>query len=268
LWNMVAVLDQDSRANVSVDHPCKDIGLKSRKTLRDRLSLSASQATLAAPAQLCAQLYCIRAEIARKIYLPKDLAACEDGFIKALICTDILSHEVWPERIRAAEGAAHTFEAYTSPLAILRNQKRQILGQTIVHILVDQFLPELAGSREGMAELLRRKDIEDPSWLKRLIAEHLRRTRFFWRLYPGLLGLRFLRLRQLSSVKRWLCFPAAVAGTAVSFVASLMAYVALKRGCTDYWPQAARGEHKGSPTKNVAPGNTRTPEKALGFARV
>jgi hypothetical protein len=256
LWNMLAVLDQDPRANVSVDHPCKDIGLKPRKSLRDKLSLSASQTTLAAPAQLCAQLYCIRAEIARKIYLPKDLAACEDGFIKALICTDILSHGVWPERIRAAEGAAHTFEAYTSPLATLRNQKRQILGQTIVHILVDQYLPGLPGAREGMAELLRRKDIEDPSWLKRLIAEHLRRTRFFWRLYPGLLSLRFKRLRQLPRFKRWLCFPATVAGTTVSFVASFMAYKALKHGCTDYWPQAARA------------GDTRTPEKAAGFARV
>jgi hypothetical protein len=265
---MLAVLDQDSQANVSVDRPCKDIGLKPRKSLRDRLSLSASLATLAAPSQLCAQLYCIRAEIARKIYLPKDLAACEDGFIKALICTDILSHEVWPERIRAAEGAAHTFEAYTSPLAILRNQKRQILGQTIVHILVDQYLPALPTSRENMAEILRRKDIDDPSWLKRLIAEHLRRTRFFWRLHPGLLGIRFKRLRQLSPAKRWVCFPAAVAGTAVSFVASLMAYAALKRGCTDYWPQAARGEHKGSATKNVAPGNPSAPEKAPGFARV
>jgi hypothetical protein len=268
LWNMLAVLDQDSRANVSVDHPCKDIGLKPRKSLRDRLSLSASQSTLAAPAQLCAQLYCIRAQIARKIYLPKDLAACEDGFIKTLICTDILSHEVWPERIRAAEGAAHTFEAYTSPLAILRNQKRQILGQTIVHILVDQYLPGLPAPSEGIAESLRHKDIEDPSWLKRLIGEHLRRTRFFWRLYPGLLSLRFKRLMQLSPVKRWLCFPAAAAGTAVSFVASLLAYVALKRGCTDYWPQAVRGARQDSPPENAAPGNRRTPEKAARFARV
>jgi len=265
---MLAVLDQDPRANVSVDRPCKDIGLKPRKSLRDMLWLSASQTTLTAPAQLCAQLYCIRAEMARKIYLPKDLAACEDGFIKALICTDILSHEVWPERIRAAEGAAHTFEAYTSPLAILRNQKRQILGQTIVHILVDQYLPGLPGAREDMGELLRRKDIEDPSWLKRLIAEHLRRIRFFWRLYPGLLSLRFKRLGQLSPVKRWLCFPATVAATAVSFVASFLAYSALRRGCTDYWPQAARGEHSGSVEETVAPGARRAPEKSAGFARV
>jgi len=118
-----------------------------------------------------------------------------------------------------------------------------------------------------MAELLRRKDVEDPSWLKRLIAEHLRRIRFFWRLYPGLLSLRFKRLGQLSLVKRWLCFPATVAATAVSFVASLMAYEALKRGCTDYWPQAARGARRDSLAENVEP-DRRAPEKAAGFARI
>ena len=61
-----------------------------------------SEMTRAAHGQLCAQLYCIRAEVARNIYLPKDLAACEDGFIKALVCTDFLTHEVKPERVRLA----------------------------------------------------------------------------------------------------------------------------------------------------------------------
>jgi hypothetical protein len=44
-------------------------------SFRDRLALSASQATQSAAAQLCGQHYCIRAEVARNIYLPKDLAA-------------------------------------------------------------------------------------------------------------------------------------------------------------------------------------------------
>src|SRR3954452_17511930 len=134
---MLIALEQNARASVSVDRPCKDIQFKSNKSLRERLSLATSQATLSAEAQLCGQLYCIRAEVARKIYLPKDLAACEDGFIKALVCTDSLTRPLAPERIQVAEGAAHTFEAYTSFPVILRNQRRQIMGQTIVHILVD-----------------------------------------------------------------------------------------------------------------------------------
>src|SRR4029077_14790990 len=126
-------------------------------------------------------LYCIRSEIARNIYLPRDLGACEDGFIKALVCTDFLSRPVLADRIRVAEGAEHTFEAYTSPAAIFRNQKRQMIGQTVVHILMDQYLPTLSPQeRLTMAEFLRNKDRDDPIWLKRLISSHLRQIRYWW----------------------------------------------------------------------------------------
>jgi glycosyltransferase involved in cell wall biosynthesis len=241
LWNMLLALEADGDANVTVDRPCKDISLKRRHSVTERLSLAASQLAGSAPAQLCGQLYCIRAEVARNIYLPEDLAACEDGFIKALVCTDFLAHAASPKRIRLAMGAAHTFEAYTSPGAILRNQKRQIMGQTIVHVLVDQYLRRLPGpARARMAETLKELEAADPGWLKRLISEHLRRTRFFWRLYPGLLGHRFRRLAAQRGVHRLTCLPAALAGVSVALVSSVLAHRALKRGCTDYWPRSQR----------------------------
>jgi hypothetical protein len=241
LWNMLVTLENDAEASVAVDRPCKDILFKARKSLRERLSLAASRATQAGEAQLCGQLYCIRAEVARNIYLPRDLAACEDGFIKALVCTDFLTHEVWPRRIRLAELAEHTFEAYTSPAAILKNQKRQMIGQTIVHILVDDYLKGLPlAERQRLADTLKAREAADPPWLKRLISAHLQRTRFFWRLYPGLLGDRFKRLGKLGVIKRVACFPAAAAGVCAALCSSFMASRALRAGCTDYWPRADR----------------------------
>jgi len=241
LWNMLRALEEDASASVSVDQPCKDLRFKRRKSYRERLSLSASQMTLSAKAQLCGQLYCIRSEVARNIYLPNDLAACEDGFIKTLVCTDFLTRPHADGRIRVAEQAEHTFEAYTSPAAIFKNQKRQMMGQTIVHLLVDEYLPALPISqRERLADTLREKERADPLWLKRLIAEHLRRTTFFWRLYPGLLGRRILRLANLSPLKKLACAPAVAAGLLVDLLASFMAHRALKNGCTDYWPRAQR----------------------------
>jgi glycosyltransferase involved in cell wall biosynthesis len=237
LWKMFSTLESDPQASVTTDVPCKDIQFKPRKSLRERLSLGASRATLSAPAQLCGQLYGIRAEVARNIFLPKDLAACEDGFIKALVCTDFLTHPVTPERLRVAEGAEHTFEAYTSVSAILKNQKRQIIGQTIVHLLVDDYLKSLPLSqRLDLAATLREKDLNDPMWLKRLIAAHLRRTRFFWKLYPGICGQRLKRLRGLSLGKKLRLFPAAAAGFCFSFIPAFLAHTSLKRGVTDYWP--------------------------------
>jgi hypothetical protein len=246
MWNMWMALKQNPEANIAVDRPCKDIQFKRQKTFRERLSLSASKLTSAASGQLCGQLYCMRAGVARNIFLPKDLAACEDGFIKALACTDFLKHEVWPRRIIVAEGAEHTFEAYTCAAAIFRNQKRQAIGQAIVHILVDKFLNKLPlAARRDMARTLRTFDESDPPWLKRLIGEHLCRTRWFWKLCPGLVFYRFSRLRNLRGAQRLLCLPLALAGVALAFLASFSAYRSLKSGCTDYWPKAQRAGFEG-----------------------
>jgi hypothetical protein len=201
--------------------------------------------TRSAPAQLCGQLYCIRAEIARNIYLPKDLGCCEDGFIKALVCTDFLTHQVWQWRILAVDNAEHTFEAYTSPAAIFKNQKRQMIGQTIVHILVDQYLKNLPlTQRMRLADTLRDQDQRDPDWLKRLVAGHIKQTRRFWQLYPGLLSHRFKRLASMNLFKKIACLPAAVAGSGAALISSLLAFKFLKAGSTNYWPRAERAGFK------------------------
>ncbi len=252
LWNMLRALERNPEAQIATDLPRKDISLKAHPSWSERLSLAAARMTTSAQAQLCAQLYCIRAAAARNIFLPRDLSACEDGFIKALVCTDSLTRPVQPDRICVAPDAEHVFEAYTSPAAILRNQKRQVIGQTMVHLLVDRCLRELpVEHKRGLAATLRHRENEDPAWLKRLIAEHLRRTRFFWRLYPGLSSQRFARLAALPPLARLACFPSACAGTVATLLASFLAYRALKSGCTDYWPKAARGS--GSPRVPARP---------------
>ena len=106
-----------------------------------------------AHALMTGSFYCIRADIARNIYLPKDLVACEDGLIRALACSEFLSHEVDPTRLIRVPNASHVFEAYTSPSDVIKNQKRQIIGQTIVHIIVDQYLPTLPAADRGSSPL-------------------------------------------------------------------------------------------------------------------
>ena len=241
LWNMFRDLEHDPDANITVDRPRKDISFKARKSWRERLSLSASQTTQAAPAQLCAQLYCIRSEVARNIYLPKDLSACEDGFIKVLVCTDFLSHEVWPRRIRLATNAEHTFQAYCSAAEILKNQKRQIIGQTMVHLIVDKYLKNLPpAEKQRLASTLQEKEARDPLWLKRMIADHLQCTTRFWRLYPGLLTHRFRRLATLSPAKWIASLPVALASLPITLISCAMAHSFLKSGSTRYWPEVRR----------------------------
>lgn len=237
LWNMYRTLDENSTAIVSTDTPIKDIALKSRRTLMERVSLAGSRMTQSAAAQLTGQLYCIKASIARNIYLPADLAACEDGFIKALACTYFLTHEVRAKHIVVAPKASHVFEAYVSLRDILNNQKRQMMGQTIVHLLVDRELKRLPLEQKlNLAEALRERESAEPDWLKLLIAEHMRRTRHSWQLFPNLLTSRFERLKGLRGIQRITHLPVALAGLALSLLASHRAYRALRAGYLNYWP--------------------------------
>jgi hypothetical protein len=237
LWNLLEALEANPGAGVSVDQPLKDILFRTRKTVWERISLAASKLTQAGEAQLSGQLYCIRAEVARRIFLPKDLAACEDGFIKALVCSDLLTRPTDPGRIVRPGNATHIFEPYLSIREICRNQKRQVIGQTMVHVLVDKFLAALAPAEKArLAETLRNLDATDPPWLKRLVASHLRRTRHGWQLVPGILGFRLRRLARLGGMKRIACLPAALAGVLATLVACWMARRFLAAGCTEYWP--------------------------------
>jgi glycosyltransferase involved in cell wall biosynthesis len=266
LWLMWQALETEPQASVAVDRPCKDIWFKPHPSFSDRISLAMSQLTGSAPGQLCGQLYAIRATVARNIYLPRDLAACEDGFIKAMACTDSLTRPIWSERIRFAQGAEHAFEAYISPLAILRNQKRQMIGQTIVHLLVDKYLATLPlNKRKRLADTLRQKEAADPPWLKRLIGEHLHRTPYFWKLYPGLLTERLRHWSRLRGWKRWSCAPAVGASFLVSLLASFLAWRALKTGTMNYWPKAPRRVSGAATLKPKSP-ETPAEAQALGFS--
>jgi hypothetical protein len=235
--NMHLALRENPAASISTDRPIKDIALKPRRTLTERVSLAASRMTQSAAAQLTGQLYCIRATVARKIYLPTDLAACEDGFIKALACTSFLTDQVRPDRIVVAPKASHIFEAYVSLRDILNNQKRQAIGQTIVHLLIDRDLKRLPEEQKlNLADTLRARETADPHWLKLLIAEHMRRTRHFWQLYPNLLTSRIQRFKGLRGIKRITHLPVALAGLGIALLASRRAYRALRAGYINYWP--------------------------------
>lgn len=237
LWNLCETLEDTPTAQLCVGDAVKDLALKSRPSLGDRISLATSRMTRGAAAQVTGQLYCIRAATARRIRLPRELAACEDGLIKQLVCTNFLTEKSRPARVARAWNASHIFEAYASVGAVLRNQKRQMIGQTFVHLLVDRHLPSLPeADRLDLARTVQRLDEDSPGWLGRLMQEHLRRTRWFWRLFPGLLGFRFRRLAGLSPGKRLLHLPAAIVGFGVTLMAGWLAARALRRGQSRYWP--------------------------------
>jgi glycosyltransferase involved in cell wall biosynthesis len=240
IYNLMAALERKPYIPASTGRQCKDLIFKERKTLRERLSLATSTMGGGEQGKICGQLYCLRASVARNLYLPRDLGATEDGFIKEMVCTDFLTRDSDPGRVMLVADAAHIFEAYVNPRDVLNNQKRQMIGQTAVHVLVEYLKTLSWQDRANLADTLRRHESRDPDWLKKLIADHLRRRRHFWQLFPGLLGFRFKRLAQLPGLRKLTHLPAACAGFAVTLVACARAHRSLRQGMTQYWPKASR----------------------------
>jgi glycosyltransferase involved in cell wall biosynthesis len=240
LFNMYLALLDHPHARISTDRQVKDIALKGEKSLIERLSLATTDMTRTIEGQMTGQLYCIRSKIARRIWLPKDLGAPDDGLIKALVCSDFFNEAPDPDRIITAPKASHVYEAYTSPGEVLNNQKRQMIGQTTVHVLIEYVKSLPARERDNLAAHLRARECANPAWLRQLTGEHLRRHRHFWQLFPNLLAFRFQRWKRLKPIHRLTHLPAALAGFGVTLIACALASRHFRRGGIGYWPKASR----------------------------
>jgi hypothetical protein len=239
-------LERNPRLGGASDWPVKNITGKAHPSWRERLSLATSDMTGTIAGRLNGMLYCLRADIARNLYLPRDVLANDDGFFKAAICTDFFRAPLDPGKVVTVRAATHLYEPYLALRDVLNNQKRQMIGQATVHVIVEflQTLPE--SDRAHLAATLRGLEARDPDWLKKLIARHVARTRWFWRLFPGLLGFRWQRLAQLEGRRRLTHLPATVAGFAVTLIASWQAARFLRRGVSHYWPKRVRPAPSGA----------------------
>jgi len=79
---------------------------------------------------ICGQLYAARAEALRDIHLPADLPV-EDGFLRAMLVTDVFTRTADEARI---DGAADVFHVYASErrlAGLLRHQTRIVVGGAV-----------------------------------------------------------------------------------------------------------------------------------------
>jgi glycosyltransferase involved in cell wall biosynthesis len=221
LKNMVLALQQTPQAEASTDLPQKHILFKSRKTLGDRLSLAIGQITQSAPAQLTGQLYCARGPMLRRIHMPLGLMV-EDGFLKHMICTNLFTQQPNNAKIIRAPHASHVFEAYFRIIDIFNNQRRQQIGHCIYTYLRDNLKADTSGKDAG--QLIAEHNARDPDWFRKVIRERVQQGGR-WVIYPGALGVRFKRLKNLSMGQALLRLPVAI----VAFFMDVVVLVAANR---------------------------------------
>jgi glycosyltransferase involved in cell wall biosynthesis len=237
---VVAELESNPHLGGASDCPCKNIANRAHPSARERLSLAMSDMTGTIEGRLNGMLYCLRAPIARNFYQPRDLGATDDGFFKAAICTDFFCSPSDPSKVVSVRGATHLYEPYLSLRDVLNNQKRQMIGQTTVFVIVEHLKTLPASERANLGATIRLKEARDPDWLKRLIVVHAGRSRAFWRLFPGILSFRWRRLAKMRGRRRLTHLPAATAGFLITLVACWQASRFLRRGVPAFWPKTVR----------------------------
>lgn len=235
-----AALERDPNLDGASDCPRKDISLKRHPGIRERLSLATSDLTGSIPGRINGQLYLLRAAVARNLYLPRDVVANDDGFFKAAICTRFFTEPLDPRRVASIAGASHLYEPYLTVRDVLNNQKRQMIGQTTVHVIVEYLRRLPLDERRDLAETLKRHEREDPDWLKQRVADHMRSARYFWRIFPDVLSFRWTRWAAQRGWRRATHLPATLAGFTVTLIASWRAARFLRRGVANFWPKAGR----------------------------
>jgi glycosyltransferase involved in cell wall biosynthesis len=220
LYAMTQTLERTPDAWVSVDRLVKDIALKPKKNLIEKLSVAVSGASAAKSAWICGQLYCGRTEILRKIWMAKGILV-EDGFLWTMIVTDRLTSEEVLNRVVLADSAAHVFEAYTQISSLLRHELRQVVGNTINHFIYTNLQPGENSSADA-GSLIKLKNEQDPLWLDKLITASVKESGW-WAIPNWLLIRRLQSLRNQPLQKAIWLFPVFIIAFIVDIILCLQA---------------------------------------------
>jgi len=218
-------LPNNPKAVVAVDTPVKDVQKKAVRSLRERVSVAASEVQLSGPPKLTGHLYCARAAALREIWMPPGLLV-EDGFLKAMLLTRGFSCLEQPDGIVRAEGASHFYQAEIRLSGWFRHERR-ILDGTAMNIILFAALREQVAGGRPVGEWIRQQNASDPAWVAKLVRERAPRG------LPG--GTEFLaaplrQLRGLTPVRRIRAFPAAALRCALNLAVAIAARNDLKTG--------------------------------------
>jgi glycosyltransferase involved in cell wall biosynthesis len=199
--NVLRTMWENAGADVVVDEPLKSIGRKPRKSFLERLSLRASQVRLSGPPGIAGSFYCARARLLRSIWMPIGLSG-EDGFLRAMVVTNLFRSELDENRVVRALDASHYYVAETSIGGLIRHQTRMIIGTALNCFLTWDgllFLTDPAGP--GAGELIRNLSAKDPDWYRKYL-HNVIMNKGWWVLPRGILFGRFRRLKWLTGLDK------------------------------------------------------------------
>ncbi|MBW4550842.1 MAG: glycosyltransferase [Aphanocapsa sp. GSE-SYN-MK-11-07L] len=227
---MLSTLETTPEAWVATDTPVKDVALKQQKNYLEKLSLQASST---GDGRICGQLYCGRSAVLRKIWMPVGLSV-EDGFLNAMLTTNYFTCPTIPTRVKCTENAYHIFEAYTSIPALLRHERRIVIG-SIFNFWLFEDLWSICHPQADAASVLEQRYQTNPLWFKAFLEDRVAARG--WVVIPSsMLFRRFKQLQQHTLKSKFVRLPFSVVAFMADFVVFTQANFEIKfRSRFGYW---------------------------------
>lgn len=232
LRRLIGALDAHPDAHAAVDTILKDLAFKREPTARERLSLAASELSRSGPPKLAGSLYVARAAVLRGIWMPEGLLV-EDGYLKAMLCTDGFTRSERTDRLVRAEDAAHTFEAVTGLRALFRHEVRLLVGSAMNFIVFEHLMEQVSRTGRAGGALVGAWNRDDPGWFPQLIDERLRARRG-WLAPTGFILLPLRQAWRLPTARALRALPAALLRAGFNLAAALAADRRLRRRAFDW----------------------------------
>lgn len=152
---------------VVCSRPIKDIANTTEKlTPIEKLILSAGGTSDDWKKSVCGQLYAVDAETTKAIHMPIGLPV-EDGFIRAMILTNLLTKNEDTSIIDGFDDISHEYESIRTISELLSHQVRIVIGSSI-NFAIFNFLDRHGGSLESNANHLKESS-KDEQWLHTIV---------------------------------------------------------------------------------------------------
>lgn len=175
LVRLVQGLLSNPRLHAFNSHPIKDIVYRPQNlSMMDKAIAMGSETLNDWKTAICGSLYAMPAAKARALHMPIGLAV-EDGFLRAMILTDVMTMEEDLSRLDGGD-VFHIFASERSVLSLIRHQTRIVIGSA-VNSVAFAALHELPKDQRRSALA---KAAGQESWLSEVIRSHLPQWPFGW----------------------------------------------------------------------------------------
>jgi glycosyltransferase involved in cell wall biosynthesis len=209
---LVQRLSYDENAYLAVDIAKKDTELKLHKTVFERISLLFSSFMRQGSTAVAGSLYCGKGEKLRRVHMPDGLPV-EDGFLRAMLVTDLFREKDNQKRVLVVDDVCHYFTPDSSLRALFRHEERLLIGTFINSVIYGYLWKEVPRSGIDAGILIEKRNKANPRWVMTLIEDYkashkkLIPVRFYFKY--------FNKLKNLGPFKAVILFPIVFFATVV-----------------------------------------------------